>query len=99
MRIKIKLKVIVDILLFLSGLISIVTGLALLIVPSGPGTKAGLASASSSLFDLTTRGGLRLAHDWSSLLIIALIFFHLALNWRLIICYAKNAFRPAAQKL
>ena len=55
MRIKIKLKVIVDILLFMAGLVSIVTGLTLLILPSGPGTRAGLALASSSLFDITTR--------------------------------------------
>jgi hypothetical protein len=99
MRIKIKLKVIVDILLFMAGLVSIVTGLTLLILPSGPGARAGLASASSSLFDITTRGGLRLLHDWSSIIIIALIFFHLMLNWRIILCYVKNVFRPADQKL
>ena len=97
MRIKIRLKVVVDILLFLSGLISMATGLTLLILPSGPGSRAGLVSASSALLDLTTRGGLRLLHDWSSILIIALIFFHLVLNWRMIICYARNAFRAASQ--
>lgn len=92
---KIRLKIIVDIMLFLSGLISIVTGLALLILPSGPGTGAGLAAGSSSIFDLSTRGGLIFLHDWSSMLLIALIFFHLMLNWRMIICYVKNALRPA----
>ena len=97
MRIKTRLKVAVDILLFLSGLISMATGLALLILPSGPGSRAGLASASSSLLDLTTRGDLRLVHDWSSILIIALIFLHRLLNWRIILCYAKNAFRTASQ--
>jgi hypothetical protein len=99
MRMKIKIKIIVDILLFLSGLVSIVTGLFLLILPSGPGTRAGLASASSLLLDVTTRSGLRLLHDWSSIIIISLIFFHLMLNWRIIICYVRNAFKPADRKL
>ena len=94
MRIKIRLKIIVDILLFLSGLISMGTGLALLILPSGPGTQAVLR-VSSSVFDLLTRSGLKLFHNWSSILIIAFIFFHLMLNWRMIICYFKNAFKPA----
>ena len=94
MRIKIKFKVIVDILLFLSGLISIGTGLALLILPSGPGTQASL-KASSSVFDLFTRSGLKLFHDWSSILLVALILFHLILNWRMIFCYFRSAFKPA----
>ncbi len=95
MRIKIKAKIIVDIMLFLSGLGSIVSGLILLILPSGPGTGAGLTTASSSIFDLTTRGGLRFLHDWSSILLVAFILFHLALNWRIIICYVRNVFKPA----
>ena len=93
MRIKIRLKMVIDILLFLSGLISIGTGLALLILPSGPGTQAGI-KASSSVFDLFTRSGLKLFHDWSSLLLIALILFHLILNWRMITCYFRTAFKP-----
>ena len=93
MRIKIRLKIVVDILLFLSGLISMGTGLALLILPSGPGTHAGI-KAASSVFDLFTRSGLKLSHDWSSLLLITLIMFHLFLNWRMIFCYFKNALKP-----
>ena len=93
MRIKIRLKMIVDILLFLSGLVCMGTGLALLILPSGPGTQAVL-KASSSVFDLFTRSGLKLFHNWSSILIIAFILFHLMLNWRMILCYFKNAFKP-----
>ena len=95
MRIKIRTKIIIDIMLFVSGLISMVTGLVLLMLPSGPGTKAGLSSVSSSIFDLSTRGGLRLLHDWSSLILIALILFHLMLNWRIAFRYMKSALRPA----
>ena len=62
MRIKIRLKMIVDILLFLSGLVSMGTELALLILPSGPVTRAAL-KASSSVFDLFTRSGLKLFHN------------------------------------
>ncbi len=94
MRIKIRLKMVVDILLFLSGLICMGTGLTLLILPSGPGTQAAI-KASSSIFDLFTRSGLKLFHNWSSILLIALIVFHLMLNWRMITCYFKNAFKTA----
>ena len=48
MRIKIRIKVIVDMLLFLSGLVSIVTGIALLVLPSGPGTRGSLAGSAYS---------------------------------------------------
>ena len=66
MRIKIRLKMVVDILLFLSGLICIGTGLALLILPSGPGTQAGI-KASSSVFDLfTSVVRLTLLYIWRS---------------------------------
>jgi len=98
MSIKIRFKLVVDILLFLTGLVSIVTGITLLILPSGPGTRAGLAG-TSSILDITSRSGLRLWHDWSSIIIIALILLHLALNWRILVCYMRNAFRPAPQKL
>ncbi len=98
MSIKIRFKLVVDILLFLTGLVSIVTGITLLIFPSGPGTRAGLAG-TSSILDITSRSGLRLWHDWSSIIIIALILLHLALNWRILVCYMRNAFRPAPQKL
>ena len=98
MSIKIRLKLVVDIMLFLAGLISIVTGITLLILPSGPGTRAGLAG-TSSILDITARSGLRLWHNWSSLVIIALILLHLALNWRVLLCYMKNAFRPTLRKL
>lgn len=94
MRIKIKTKIIVDIILVLSALGSIVSGLILLVLPSGPGTGSRL-SASSSIFNLSTKGGLRFLHDWSSILLVALILFHLMLNWRIIVCYVKNAFRSA----
>lgn len=99
MKIRIRIKIIVDVLLFMAGLVSMSTGLALLILPSGPGTRSGFPSIAGSLFDITTRGGLRLIHDWSSILIIALILFHLILNWRIIMCYIKNSFKPVGQKL
>jgi hypothetical protein len=97
MRIKTRLKFFVDILLFIAGLISMGTGLVLLFSPSGPGTHAGLGEAASIL-DFSHRSILRLYHDWSSLIIIALVVFHLALNWRTILCYFKNMFKIARSR-
>jgi hypothetical protein len=95
-KLRIRLKIITDILLFLSGLVSMITGLALLILPSGPGNRGGIALSTSSILDLTARSGLKILHDWSSMILIALIIFHLILNWKVIVCYFKNSFKPAA---
>ena len=89
MRLKIKLKVIVDIFLLLAVIISAVTGVLLLLGPSGPGTQAG---TSVSLFDFASRSSLKLFHDWSSILLIILIVFHLMLNWNIIIRYIRSSF-------
>jgi len=88
-RLKIKLKVIVDIFLLLAMIISAVTGVLLLLSPSGPGTRAGI---SVSLFDFTSRSSLKLFHDWSSILLIILIVFHLMLNWNIITRYIRSVF-------
>jgi len=94
LKIKIKLKILVDILLFLSGMMSAITGVVLFFMPSGPGTRAG-QTAGPGIFDLTTRSSLRLLHDWSSILLIAMVVFHLLLNFSTIVCYLKLLFRAA----
>ncbi|MBN2072655.1 MAG: DUF4405 domain-containing protein [Actinobacteria bacterium] len=92
MRLKIKIKFFIDILLFVAGLVSAGTGAALLFGPSGNGTHGGLRAATSFL-EFSSRGTLRLFHDWSSLILIALVIFHLMLNWGTITCYFKNSFK------
>ena len=94
MRLKIKLKIIVDILLLLAGLLSIITGIILLLSPSGPGTHSRLKTAES-MFDLTGRSSLKLLHNWGSIILVSLVIFHLILNWATIVCYIKNIFRTA----
>jgi hypothetical protein len=91
-RTRVRIKLVMDMLLFLSGLVSVITGLLLLFLPSGPGLGGGPAA---SIFDITSRTGLRLFHDWSSLLIIALLLFHLSFNWRILLGYIKNVYRSS----
>ena len=90
MSLKIKLKLIVDIFLAIAIIGSSVTGIMLLISPSGSGSRAGIGD---SLFDFTSRSSLRLFHDWISILLIVLIVFHLMLNWKIILGYIRNIFR------
>ncbi|MDZ7837870.1 MAG: hypothetical protein U5N58_07905 [Actinomycetota bacterium] len=52
MRLKIKLKIITDIFLLFFALISAITGVLLLVTPSGPGTRAGF-EVGASILDLS----------------------------------------------
>ena len=92
MRLKIKLKIILDILLLLAGLMSAITGIILFISPSGPGTHRGL-DTTEFVFNLTGRILLKIFHNWSSIILIALVIFHLMLNWTTIVCYLKSISR------
>jgi hypothetical protein len=97
MRLKTKTKIIVDILLFISGLLSAVTGIILLLSPSGPGTHRGLRTAES-IFDITSRSSLKILHDWGSIILILLVIIHIILNWSTITCYVKNMFRAVSNR-
>ncbi|MDD3776684.1 MAG: DUF4405 domain-containing protein [Actinomycetota bacterium] len=92
MRLKIKLKIIIDIFLLFFMLISALTGIVLMVTPSGPGTRAG-QGAGASILDLASRSSLKLFHDWSSILLIAMVVFHLMLNGSTIVCYFKRSFK------
>ncbi len=93
-RWKLKAKFTVDLFLAAAFIFNIITALILLFSTGGGGR--GQSSGSINLFDFSSRNSLRLMHDWTGLLIIALIIFHLMLNWRTIICYFKNILRSAA---
>jgi len=95
MSLKIKLKIIVDVFLILVMIGSSVTGIILLLSPSGPGSMAGI---SGSLFDFASRSSLKLFHNWTSILVIVLIVFHLMLNWNIILCYIRNAFKAQRKR-
>jgi len=86
-KLKIKTKFTIDIFLIISFVFNIITALMLLF-SSGGGAHG--RAGSIGLLNFTSRSSLRLIHDWTGLLIIALVVFHLILNWKTIICYFKN---------
>ncbi len=92
MKLKIKLKIIVDIFLLIAGLFSTVTGIVLLASPSGAGMHRGLRT-DELILGLTSRGYVKILHDWSSIILILLVVFHLILNWPTILCYIKSIYR------
>ena len=92
---KLKTKFIVDILLAASFIFNVITALILLFNTGGGGS--GRSTGLVNLFDFSSRNSLRLIHDWSGLLVIALIIFHLMLNWVTILCYFKNLLRSTAK--
>ena len=85
----------IDILLAISFIFNVVTALILLFNTGGGGY--GRSTGLANLFDFSSRSSLRLIHDWTGLLMIALIIFHLMLNWRTILCYFRNLFRSTAK--
>jgi len=87
---RLKTKLTVDIFLAIAFVFNIITALMLLLNTGGGGR--GQSATLVNLFDFSSRNSLRLIHDWTGLLIIALIIFHLMLNWRTILCYFKNLF-------
>ncbi|MBS3088995.1 DUF4405 domain-containing protein [Candidatus Pacearchaeota archaeon] len=71
---KLKLKFLVDVLMFFSFLTTAVSGFVLwLVLPRGSG-RAG------NVF-IFFRETWLLIHDWFSVLLVILILFHLVLNW------------------
>jgi len=92
-KLRLKTKLTIDIFLAAAFLFNIVTALMLLFNTGGGGR--GQSNVLVNLFDFSSRSSLRLIHNWTGLLIIALIIFHLILNWRVIICYFKNLLRSA----
>ena len=79
---KTKVKFIIDLAMFLDFLIIAISGFVLwFVLPRGSG-KIG----NSFIF---LREEWIFVHDWSSVLLIALLFIHLFLNWG----WIKNLFR------
>jgi hypothetical protein len=97
MKIKIRLKIIVDIMLLLSGLASAITGIMLLISSPGPSTCSWF-NRGRLISDITSRHSLKIFHDWGSIIFISFVIFHLILNWPTIICYFKSVRRNIAKK-
>lgn len=97
MKIKIKSKIFVDILLLISGLFSAITGIVLLLSPSGAGMNRGLKTGEL-IFGLSSRGYVKILHNWSSIILVLLVVIHLILNWHTILCYIKSINRNIAKQ-
>ena len=90
---KTRLKISVDILLLISGLANIITGLLILFdIVAGPGRYSEKAI---SFAELSSRGIAKLIHNYTGIIIITLVFFHLLLNWKTILCYLKLLFKKS----
>jgi len=87
-RIRIWLRVIVDILLLVAGLINVATGLMLFFgLAQGPGRSK---EAALSILELSSKGLSRLIHNYSGIIIIALVIFHLMLNFNTFLCFFRS---------
>ncbi|MCL4385915.1 MAG: DUF4405 domain-containing protein [Actinobacteria bacterium] len=92
---KLKTKFTIDIFLIITFIFNVITALMLLFNTGGGAYWR--SSGIINLLNFSNRSSLRLIHDWTGLLIIALILFHLILNWRTIVCYFKNLLSSAAK--
>jgi cytochrome b subunit of formate dehydrogenase len=92
---KIRLKIIVDLLLLITGLINIITGLLILLdIAAGPGRYS---ERIISITELSSKGIAKLIHNYTGIIIISLVFFHLLLNWRTILCYFRMLFKKSGK--
>jgi hypothetical protein len=82
---KVKVNYFVDLLLVISGLISIVSGVIMFFAPSGPG---------SSLFTFlgVTKHSWGEWHKWSGMTMAVLVILHFILHWKWFIAMTKNLF-------
>ncbi|MCE5330052.1 DUF4405 domain-containing protein [bacterium] len=94
-KLKLKTKFIIDIFLAAAFMFNVVTALILLFNTGGGGNRQ--STWLVNLFDFSSLSSVRLIHDWSGLLMVALIVFHLMLNWRIILCYFKNLSRSTTK--
>jgi len=95
---KLKVKLGIDLAMITVFLLNVFTGLAMffgLVVGGGRQYRGVEGFNVASLADLSARAWYRAVHDWSGILIVALIIIHLILNWKTLMCYLRNAFKSA----
>ncbi len=95
-KIKLKIKLGIDIAMILSFLINMFTGVAVffgLVTNGGFRQNRGFNIFNmQDLANLGIKGYFKLIHNWSGIIIIILILIHLILNWDTFWCYLKNSF-------
>ena len=96
-KIKLKVKLGIDIAMILIFLVNIFTGFAIFfgLVQGGGHQYRGYAKISNLNFtnltnDFSSKTLFRLYHDWSGILFVILILVHLILNWNTLWCYFRN---------
>ena len=95
-RIKLKVKLGVDLAMIAVFLVNIFTGFAFffgLVYGGGRQYRGTEGFNILSLTELSTRSLYRFLHDWSGILMVILILIHLILNWNTLWCYLKNSFK------
>lgn len=95
-RIKFKIKLTIDIAMITAFLVNMFTGFAMFfgLVLGGGRQYSGAAGFDVlNITDLSARALYRFVHDWSGILLILLILFHLTLNWNTFWCYLRNTWK------
>lgn len=93
---KLKVKLGIDLAMVPVFLFNIFTGLAMFfgLVSGGGRQYRGVEGFNvASLANLSTGAWYRVIHDWSGLILVALILVHFLLNWKTLMCYLRNAFK------
>jgi hypothetical protein len=100
-KIKFKIKLGVDIAMIVVFLVNMFTGFAMFFgIVAGGGRMYGGARGFNT-FDIAEIGAkawYRLIHDWSGIIMVILILFHLILNWNTLCCYLRNSFKKNKNK-
>lgn len=82
-------------MLFIAGIINAITGLLILLgVVAGPGRYN---ERILSVTELSSKGIAKLIHNYTGIIIISLVFFHLLLNWKTILCYFRMLFKKSGK--
>jgi len=95
-RIKLKIKLGIDIAMIVAFLFNMFTGFAMffgLVLGGGRQYSGATGFNISNLAELSARAWYRFVHDWSGILFIILILVHLALNWNTFWCYLRNIWK------
>jgi cytochrome b subunit of formate dehydrogenase len=100
-KIKFKIKLGVDIAMIVVFLVNMFTGFAMFFgLVAGGGRMYGGAGGFNvlNITDLSAKAWCRFIHDWSGIIMVVLILFHLILNWNTLCCYLRNSFKKNKNK-
>jgi hypothetical protein len=88
-----------DSLLFITFLLTSLSGLSIWLLLSGGDYRGGRAAPLSVALFGFTRPDWTALHRWAGLLLILIVALHLTLHWRWIVCTLRNYTRVSRRKL